>query len=350
MALVNVPPTEMPSTFGYNMSGASFYTNKTIDAAGEAMFLVCFAPKTGTIDKVLWNVGTSTTGDTVDVRLETVSLTDGNPTGTLLGTNSNGAQVVSTTNNVEYVTALTTGVAVTRGDLMAAGIVQGSTPGNFQIRCNGNPATNGFPYGNHFVSAAWVKSDDIPLIGFEYADGSYAWVPGVYPLRRGASTFNSSDSPDEIGNRFTLLFGLSVIGFYFEADIDNACDVVLYGPDGSAAKTFSLDSDVRGETGTGWYSGPFAGDGTIFGRGDTGRIALKPTTTSDIANFRFNRSDASDADALDSMPGGQVWHRTRRTDGGSWADGLFDQYAIGIIYDQIELGGVAHATMNGGMQ
>ena len=63
--------------------------NRTSEAANEQAAGVFQAPFTGTIDKVIFATGTVATGGTVDVRLETVSIANGDPTGTLLGTNSN---------------------------------------------------------------------------------------------------------------------------------------------------------------------------------------------------------------------------------------------------------------------
>ena len=73
-------------------SSTTFGTPMLLNAASEEAAGVLYAPKTGTISKIGFLTGTVTTGDTVDARMETVSAANGDPTGTLLGTNSNGSQ------------------------------------------------------------------------------------------------------------------------------------------------------------------------------------------------------------------------------------------------------------------
>lgn len=166
-----------------------------IDAASEKAASIVRAGKTGTIDKVGFKTRTVTTGDTVDVRLETVDLATGNPSGTLLGTNSNGSQVIGDADdNTWFTTALTTGVAVTKGDLFAVVIVNGSVPGNMNIAAfNWNRSL--FPYALLFTTV-WTRpgTNRGSNFSFEYDDGSYTVSPGVMAVLSNATVAFSSAS------------------------------------------------------------------------------------------------------------------------------------------------------------
>jgi hypothetical protein len=67
----------VPSPWGMPSSGATF-DYVTLSVSDKCAY-VFRAPKSGTISKVGFRTGTVGTGGTVDVRLETVSATDGNP-------------------------------------------------------------------------------------------------------------------------------------------------------------------------------------------------------------------------------------------------------------------------------
>jgi len=216
---------------GFASAGPTF-NSYTLDADGEKLAFIMHAPKTGTISKVCFRTGTVTTGATVDVRLETVDATTGDPTGTLLGTNSNGAQVIADANdNVFFTTALTTGVAVTKGDLMAVVIVVPTGANLALVDLADDSGSSGpiFPYSTQFAAAAWTKSATGSgiICALEYNDGSYAYQPLMWPLSATQTdTFNNSSSPDERGNKLSLPFPARVTGFWVWVDIDGDADIV----------------------------------------------------------------------------------------------------------------------------
>lgn len=73
-------------------AGAPSLGNYLLDANGEKAALVFAATAAKAIRKIHFRTGTVTTGDTVDCRVETVdTAANGDPTGTLHTTNSNGS-------------------------------------------------------------------------------------------------------------------------------------------------------------------------------------------------------------------------------------------------------------------
>lgn len=304
---------------------------------------------TGTIDKVGFLTRGVTTGATVDVRLETVSLTDGFPTGTLLGTNSNGAQVIGDgDDDTWFTTALTTGVAVNQGDDVAVVIVNpSSSPGNMNINATLFDDSRTTPYCAHFTSSwAMRNTNSNACAALEYDDGSYVNHPGVFPISAvpDAFTFNSGSNPDERGIIFQLPFPFRVTGVRLHATIGADCDIVLYDSDGSSVlQTLTIDPDLGNGTG-GIKSYPFDSSQDLLADTDY-RMVFKPGAS----NISIQEFTVDTAAIMDSYPGGQKFHHTQRVDGGSWTETTTKRsYSLGIMFDGFDdaAGGSASGVRN----
>ncbi len=327
------------------------FSSLLIDAASEKVAAICQAPKTGTITKIGFVTRTVTTGDTVDVRLETVSLTTGDPSGTLFDTNTNASQVIDATDdNTWFLTTLTAGAAVIKGDLIAPVIVNGAGSGNMNIGV-WRSTFIAIPYADHFT-AAWAKQARSPVFAFEYSDGSYDISPGVYPMSASSGrSFSSSSTPDERGLKFKLPFPVRITGAWVAIDTDENADIVLYNSSDSVLETVSLDKDVRQTNNLTPHRILFSGTqelaiDTVY------RLVVKPTTTTNVEIRDF---DVDTAAIMDSVDGGQDFHYTERTDAGAWTDTTTRRPFMGIVCDAfddgVSAGGAAgHAGMQGGMQ
>lgn len=310
--------------------------NTLLDAAGEKAAFIFQAPKTGTVAKVGFRTRTVTTGDTVDVRLETVSTANGDPTGTLLGANSNGAQVIADGDDgTWFLTALTTPVAVTKGDIIAVVIVNGGGGGDLNIGHTTRWTVN-FPYVDDFVGGAWTKDDEAPGCALEYNDGSYAHSPGVFPVSDISLTvnFNNTSDPDHRGLKFKLPFPFRIIGMWFSGDLDGNADIKLYDSDGTTVlETISLDSDIRygtaGDFTLIWFAGAYSLAKDVFYR-----VVLEPTSATGVDLDEF---DVDAAAIMDSFPGGQNFHYTEKKDAG-WTDTTTKRPFMGILLDGLDDG------------
>src|SRR5438105_2935131 len=101
-------PPEVSSTNDFNTSQALIATNRL-----AAIFQI---PKTGNIVSITFLTRVVTVGCTLDARIETVSTANGDPTGILAGTNSNGAQtILNSDSNKQFTVLLTQPLTVTRG-------------------------------------------------------------------------------------------------------------------------------------------------------------------------------------------------------------------------------------------
>ena len=330
------------------MAGAQSSNNFLIDAASEAVAFIFQAPKTGSIDAIGFCTGTVTTGATVDVRLETVSTTTGDPTGTLVGTTTNGAQVIlGTDDNIYFLTVLTLAASVTKGDILAAVIVNPAVSvGNLNIISYGDGVGSNFPYCDHFT-AAWAKTASAPLVTIRYNDGSYAHMPNSYgmsttvTLSSNAVQFNSSSTPDEIGMIFQFPFACAVDGCWVWLDLDNAADIVLYDSDGTTAlATVSADPDIRSTAAAGVFYFEFTSAITLT-KDTNYRIVVKPTTTSNVTLQYFEVGTAA---AMDAHPGGQELHYTTRADAGSWTETTTRRPFMGLKISSLDDGAGSGGT------
>lgn len=223
-ALVNIgimfwPINQMPglplsTTFGANTI--------VFDSITDRLAYVGRSPITDSISKIYFRMGTVTTGDTVDVRIESVS--GGRPTGTLIdsGTTNNAhvtVAIADTDDNVWKTATLGTAAALTAGQEFAIVIVHSSGATPNEIFISAPAAITG--YAGHY-----------PLMLQDVGGGTWAgilatweWVvemttagvvaiSGLSPLN-GAGTitaYNNTTNPNERAMKFVAPMKCRVIG------------------------------------------------------------------------------------------------------------------------------------------
>lgn len=325
----------IPPTDHHTSTNGLAYGSMAIDAANEKVAMILQVPKSGTISAVGFRTGTVATGATVDVRLETVDTTTGDPTGTLVGTNTNAALVITNTDdNVWFEVTLTAGASVTKGDFVAVVIVNPAVSfGNINI--NRMSSTLGvFPYTDHFT-ASWSRSNAAPVTLLKYNDGSYEAVPGTFPYKNvTVATVSSSANPDEIGNIFQLPFPVRVTGFWYIGEIDGDTTFNLYDTDGTTVLlSMNVDANLRGVINTGPSYYYFASTATLAKDVDY-RLTVAPGATI----IEINSFEVASASVMDALPLGQKFRRTHRTDGGAWTDVATERCLIGLLCDAADDG------------
>lgn len=309
---------------GYGLSATTISSaGYVIDAASEKAGLMLQAPKTGNISKIGFYVSTHTTGATLDCRVETLSATTGLPSGTLFGTNTSGT--VATTATGWYESTLTAAAAVTRGDRIGLVVAQpSSSPGSCAIgylsAFFAGQNYHGFPFGGNYVSSWAASTGHRPIIYAGYDDGTWGRCPWNLPVTAitPASSFNSSSTPDEIGNRFNALVPMRIAGVRLmvnPAGDGRDFTLVLYDGSSSVLATETFDSGQ-------WYAsaaywGDFFFDAAVDISAGVHRIALKPTTT---GNNQYGYFDVNNTAHLSAVQSGADTYHTGRTDGGAWTD------------------------------
>lgn len=312
-----------------------------LDAAGEKAGVVLQAPKTGNIRKIHWRAGTVTSATDTDVRVETVSATDGFPTGTLFGTNTNGTVLAAAiTTNSFHATTLTADAAVTKGDVLAVVITPSGTPnyqalGSFSGDYANSTRVPDYPYNVAFIAAAWAKAGFYPSILLEYSDGSFAYQPSTYLASDFTAHTYASNTlvADEHALMFTPPVDMVVSGAWFLADLDGDADIVLY--EGTTAlATVSLDKDIRRTANSGLYSVQFAAAQELAA-GTTYYLSVKPTTTTSLTAYSLLHGLATHVGALS---GGTAFTYAARIDAGAWSSNTLRRFAAGLIISQLHDG------------
>jgi hypothetical protein len=353
MALVPFGPAYVP-LYPASVSGAPTYIFHTIDAAGEKVQFVVPGKMFGqSIRKILWRTATVTTGDTVDVRAETVDNTTGNATGTLVNVNANASQVVANgDDDTMFTTTLTADADVSALEYFAVVIANGVGGGNMQIALFGDDSSS-FPYTGLFT-ASWAKSLLPAVVGFELVDGSYLWVDGCYPMSAiTSSTYNNTSTPDVYANRITIAAPCTIDGFWLWANFAADCAVKLYDTDGVtvlASRTIDATNAVSAINIQRW-SFPTAVDVTA---GDYW-IGVEPTGAGNIVVYDWTVPTAA---AMDAFQGGQNMQFSTAKDPsgtGSWSTTATRRLFLGVRFSAIDDGAGAgggapyHGAMSGGM-
>ena len=295
----------------------------TIDATAEKVGIVMQVPKTGNWRTIYFHLSDVTGTHTLRYSVQGLG-TDGNPNGTI------AASGTGTAANGWFSLTLSADHAVTRGDFIA-------------VVCDFSAYTSGgvgvttaniqdflFPYCTHFT-AAWAKQGRSGCVAIAYDDGTFACIPGVYPLAISDLTYNSGSTPDEAGLIFQLPYPCKVLGMNVTIrQITGLPDFDLYDSDGTTVlQTCSItDADFTNGT-TGTYQVIFDSSSTLSANTNY-RLVMKPTTAS---NVRLVYGDAPTAASLDGMPGGQQFHWTQRTNAGAWTETTTRRPLIGLLLD-----------------
>lgn len=301
------------------------------------------------IHQVRIRTATVTTGDTVDVRIETVdNAANGDPTGTLWATNTNASLVIaSSDDNVWKTATLTADATLAVGDVFAVCVTNGAA-GAMVFANFADGVYFGLPYGDLFT-AAWAKQTALPLFIPEYSDNTFERIDGF--TDQGAaintSTFKSDDATNRRGNIFSLSAPVTARGCWAWVDGDAAFTVVLYDSDGSSvlATTASVNQFQRQGAAGALYFLPFTTSASLVASTNY-RIAIVPSTTSTISAYDF---DVPDADMLNMFPGGTTMHASVFTSS-AWVEtttkrtyvGLFLEGVVGASGGKFIGGGVGH--------
>lgn len=324
---------ETPVAYG----GAASNSSLTLNAASYKAAMIFQAPKTGSITAVIWRANSIATGCTLDVRLETVDTSaNGDPTGTLVGTTTNGAEVLTTGDGNSFrTTTLTLGASVTKGDLLAVVIAQPSSgSGSVQVGLFSDQSMQ-FPYCDLYTTS-WFKQAAVSMIcALQYSDGSIECITGNMPVLVSTRTFNSSSAIDESGIKITLPFPCRVVGFWVWGDFDAAADVILYDTDGTTTlASASINSFVRVNANNGIHF--LTSSATPDMLAATYRLTVLPTTTT---NITLNELTTPTAAFMDALALGQNCILTTRANAGSWTDTTTGRALVGLLVSGFESGG-----------
>lgn len=330
MTLVAVPPFML---WDWAIIGGGGNSTSVLDAANEKYAIIMQAPKAGTIDKFMFRTGTVTTGETLDVRVETVAA-DGSPSGSLWAANTNAAVVVANADdNVAKEATFTAGAVVAKGDWFAIVLAMpGVTSGNMQITRSINSGFMSAPYAMHFT-ASWARLTSWPYGAVHYTDG-WASIPGLFTAGGGTGAFASSTNPDERGNKITVPFACKVSGIW-KADTTNDGDYTLKVYD--SANNVLSDINIDGNFHADANSPPmylWLDNELTLAAGDVVRVTLLATTATNVGIADISCPSGLAA----ALPGGGNVVGTTRNDAGAWTDTAETNYLLGLIISALDDG------------
>lgn len=336
-----------PTVFQSGATGALVFGTMLMDAAAEKAAYIFTIPKTGTLDTYEFRIGSVTNNPDNGLRISFQNLdANGDPDGTqdqfrdIAGPFSANTWIVPgliTSDGTDTGTKR----SVTVGDRIAVVIefvsfVAGDSLQILSLQNFSNSAEklDGQEFYCDQFLVAWGKTaGDIPNGALKYETSGYYPINGwTFPLLTGnARAYNSGSTPDEISLRFQIPFAGECDGAWVRLDMDGDCDVVLY--DGTTVlASASLDSSAR----------LVAAGANVFARwtpqvlaaNTTYRIALKPTTVTNVTLFTWTSDNAG---LMAAASGGIEWYRSERTDAGAWSDTTTERPLIGLHLNAIDV-------------
>ena len=339
---IPIPPRRFAAASGAGAT-INFATLQTLDATTDRCAFIFKVPNGATtISTVGFRIGTVAGGSgsvDVDVRLETVDATTGDPSGTLWATNTNAnANIAFNADNSWIEVTLTASATVTPDDDIAivlnpttfttvtSVVISGGGSGDTEDFSSYNATNNG--------GAGYVKSTtNAPFMAIGNGT-TYFPIAGTMPIVGvNATAYNSGSATNKRALKFQVPFKTRCVGGYVEMDRDADVDIKLYDSDGTTVLgTASLDSDIDSQTATVVYSFFFNTSANIAANTNY-YMSFEPTT---VTNISFNEWSANSNALLDGFPGGKNFFLS--TNNGSWNDDNTSQPFAGIYVDQFDDG------------
>lgn len=361
MSLQNLPYVYLPglrinaSAFGPSFSSTNFILDAGLEKAG----CVIQIPKAATISKIWFRTSTVTTGATVDVRVETVSLTTGAPTGTLWATDTRNSQVIAATDdNILFGVSLLANATVSRGDYIAVVIENPNTsPGNMIIASFSDAENRDLMPSGWLYTTSWAAINSAqPVLGLELTDGSFLTVPGLVLLKNATTvTYNSSTNPNHRALRFRSPVPLRVSGFSAWLDMDGDVEFMIVadnwdGDSANALAKVTIDADLGATVNGGIGDYLFTSDVDLAAN-TTYRLVMRPTTTTSFSCYEFT---VETNDHFGALSGGKEFYLSTAnnpTGSGSWTDTTTTRPFIDLIVsgfdDGVSAGGLAANPVKG---
>lgn len=289
---------------------------------------------------------TVTTGETVEISVQTVSASDGLPTGTLWDDPTNNCKasfaIADGDDNTYKATGDMTADATLATNQVVAIVLSNAGSGNMNIvhyYARSAFANSSYPC---IYTSSWAigTAGQMLFLAIKMSDGTYYEIPHILPFYNVATTaYSSTSTPDEIGNLIIPKFTCVITGVTIQIASSNTArdfKVQLYDSSDNVLATTSVDSNQIATTSAVMTFIPFTR--TILTKNLTYRIGIVPTTT---ANNSIYYGQVSENSALDQVGGfGANMYKTTRTrtgdgDAGSWTETTTDQVLMGLCITEI---------------
>jgi hypothetical protein len=302
-----------------------------LNAAGQRAAFIARPPKLGSIRDVIFRLRIVTTPGDLLVSLQGIDPATGLPNGAV----DQSGTVPEAECKRGWVTATMSADRVVTDITEPLAVVFELSPyvdGNINVYVN-NGLLVGNAYSAFYDGTAWTKRYTGPAVFFRYSDGSYGKSLDLPHGAHNWSTMRSDRTPNERGIVFQVPTSVRSVGAeWLGADFDGDVTVTLYSESDQALAQAAMprallsgQNVVRKHRVT-WDSPVTLQANTTY------RLTIRPTTTTLV---RYYWSEVPSNEAMDQLPGGRLWHGTRRTFGGAWTDEPTIRYTLGLILDGV---------------
>lgn len=360
MAIVTIPETRWPSSPGLwtttpNTQGSTLFD---LNGAGQWVAWVGQATQSATIDRYFLRVASSTTGCTAEVRIEDVIDSTGLPSTNLLATNS--MDTITIPNSILVAAGLNftnnfdAPFSVTKGQWFA-----------FVVRIaagSGTPAAVNFaafdddgdliavPYLLDFDATLASRTALTLCAGLGISGGGAMMLPKMWPITVGSNeVYNSTSSPDTIGNSIVIDAPVRVCGVWYWVDQDGDAVVKLYDTDGvTVIASANLYTNIPAITTSALAEVRFTESKVL--RPGTYYLAIEATTATSIGISSITLVDSSwrSGSPLGRDKITYTSCTQTPTGTGSWTPNTAKQVVMGLIIDGVDDGAggqTAHVFM-----
>lgn len=220
-----------------NGTGAPSLASFTLDATDEKWAGVFPIPSTVTFRKFGFFTGGVTTGDTIDVRLESVSevAPGAIPSGNLFCASSSASYVIGNADDNKYkeTNNLVSDCTVTNSTIAIVVVRRGSFNGAFTAFAAGR--MDNTVLLSSTSTSGWTNSTSMGNLVAYDDSGSIIYIPGTVAISSLTSTnVNSASSPNTYGNKITLPFAHRVTGAYYNtSNTATPIQVKIWGSGGA---------------------------------------------------------------------------------------------------------------------
>jgi len=332
-------PYAMPQVYGTAAQFSVLSDSFTIDASGERIAFRMVAGRSGTLTKIGFYVGSVTSSQTLKVELQTVSLTTGEPTGTLYGGSAKGTQA-SPSANTYYEVTLGTAATVTAGDYIAVVIEFDSTIGNLQIRYVRTGAVvdnTGYPGVMIRTGGSWSNQTEAwPICHFVYSGTPNIFDSNMcFPINDCFEHSAGGGATAQMGLKFTMPFKARMTGAYLAYRPRGDNTMKLLKADNTVLDSISLDENVWGSTTSHrWTFLPLSAP-VILDKGSTYRYVTMNTGSN--AQFLYGLKFLNN-DILGAWTAKDAYYSHRTDTGSAWNDETTWAPYIQLMFDQVDEG------------
>lgn len=323
-------------------TGAPAVGNASLDNTADRYALVCRPPKAGNIHKIRFYNGTVTgvSGSVaLDCRIETVDATNGQPSGTLFATNTNGAVTVQFDgDNSWQVATLTADAAVDEDDYIAIVI----NPTSFTtvtaiaiVRQNAQIVVPYSTYRAENLTGSYALDNEPPSYLLEYDDGTFAWAIGTWVVNAiTTTTINTGTATTRIAAKMQVPWPCRSAGAWVWVNPSADYNVVLYDPDGSTVRaSIAQDANILPAATIGLHYLRWEAPYTLAANTNY-YVALEPAGVSNISGYHSTFPTVA---SLDGVPGGQTHHLALFTSS-AWVPTTTSKPFIGMLLDGFDDG------------